>query len=486
MGSVTDSHKPHAVCVPFPAQGHVNPMMKLAKLLHFKGFHITFVNTGFNHQRLLKSRGPNALDGLPDFRFETIPDGLPPPEIEGTQDIPALCDSTSKNCLAPLRELLARLNSSERCPSVTCIISDGGMSFTLDAAEELGIPGVLLWTTSACGFLGYVHYASLIDRGLFPLKDESDLTNGYLDMVADWIAGMKNMIRLRDLPTFIRTTDRDDFMVYFLKRESEGARRASAIVLNTFDQLEHDVLVDLASSLPPVYTIGPLHLLVNQIPQSPLSSIGTNLWKDEPDCLQWLNSKDPKSVVYVNFGSITVVTAQQLVEFAWGLANSKQSFLWIIRPDLVRGDSAMLPPEFLEETKDRSMMASWCPQEQVLEHPAVGGFLMHSGWNSTIESISFSVPMICWPFLAEQPTNCRYACIEWGNGMEIDSNVKRDEVEKLVRELMEGIKGGEMRKKAAEWKRKAEEAASPDGSSFLNLDKMINEVLLKKKETNSS
>ncbi|GKU97972.1 hypothetical protein SLEP1_g11036 [Rubroshorea leprosula] len=486
MGSVTDSHKPHAVCVPFPAQGHVNPMMKLAKLLHFKGLHITFVNTEFNHQRLLKSRGPNALDGLPDFRYETIPDGLPPPEIEGTQDIPALCDSTSKNCLAPFRELLARLNSSEGCPSVTCIISDGVMSFTLDAAEELGIPGVLLWTTSACGFLGYVHYASLIDRGLFPLKDESDLTNGYLDMVADWIPGMKNMIRLRDLPTFIRTTDRDDFMVYFLKRESERARRASAIVLNTFDQLEHDVLVDLASSLPPVYTIGPLHLLVNQIPQSPLSSIGTNLWKDEPECLHWLNSKDPKSVVYVNFGSITVVTAQQLVEFAWGLANSKQSFLWIIRPDLVRGDSAVLPPEFLEETKDRSMMVSWCPQEQVLKHPAVGGFLMHSGWNSTIESISFSVPMICWSFFAEQPTNCRYACIEWGNGMEIDSNVKRDEVEKLVRELMEGIKGGEMRKKAAEWKRKAEEAACPDGSSFLNLDKMINEVLLKKKETNSS
>ncbi|GLT26071.1 hypothetical protein SLA2020_011580 [Shorea laevis] len=481
MGSLTVSHKPHAVCVPYPAQGHVNPMMKLAKLFHSKGFHITFVNTEFNHQRLLKSRGPNALDGLPDFRFKTIPDGLPPPDIEGTQDIPSLCDSTSKNCLAPFRELLARLNSSAQCPLVTCIISDGVMSFTLDAAEELGIPDVLFWTTSACGFLGYVHYASLIDRGLFPLKDESDLTNGYLDMVADWIPGTKNMIRLRDLPSFIRTTDRDDLMVYFLKRESERARRASAIVLNTFDELEHDVVVDLASLLPPVYTIGPLHLLVNQIPHSPLSSIGSNLWKDEPDCLQWLNSKDAKSVVYVNFGSITVVTAQQLVEFAWGLANSKQSFLWIIRPDLVRGDSAMLPPEFLEETKDRNMMASWCPQEQVLKHPAVGGFLTHSGWNSTIESISCSVPMVCWPFFAEQPTNCRYAFIEWGNGMEIDSNVKRDEVEELVRELMEGEKGGEMRKKAAEWKRKAEEAASADGSSFLNLDKMINEVLLRGK-----
>ncbi|KAK3016292.1 hypothetical protein RJ639_007612 [Escallonia herrerae] len=69
--------KPHAVCIPFPAQGHINPMLKLAKLLHRKGFHITFVHTEFNHQRLLKSRGPDALRGLSSFRFETIPDGIP-------------------------------------------------------------------------------------------------------------------------------------------------------------------------------------------------------------------------------------------------------------------------------------------------------------------------------------------------------------------------------------------------------------------------
>ncbi|KAF2294125.1 hypothetical protein GH714_007685 [Hevea brasiliensis] len=82
-----------------PAQGHVNPMLKLAKILHSNGFQITFVNTEYNHRRLLKSRGPNSLDGLPDFHFEAIPDGLPPSDANATQDIPSLCDSTSKHSL---------------------------------------------------------------------------------------------------------------------------------------------------------------------------------------------------------------------------------------------------------------------------------------------------------------------------------------------------------------------------------------------------
>ncbi|PRQ21843.1 putative 7-deoxyloganetin glucosyltransferase [Rosa chinensis] len=79
--------KPHAVCIPYPAQGHINPMLKLAKLLHHKGFHITFVNIEYNHKCLLNSRGPNALDGLPSFQFKTIPDGLPSTDSNATQDI---------------------------------------------------------------------------------------------------------------------------------------------------------------------------------------------------------------------------------------------------------------------------------------------------------------------------------------------------------------------------------------------------------------
>ncbi|XVF39538.1 hypothetical protein PTKIN_Ptkin01aG0042300 [Pterospermum kingtungense] len=489
MGSLEFTNKPHAVCIPFPAQGHINPMLKVAKLLHHRGFHITFVNTEFNHKRLLKSRGPDALDGLPSFRFETIPDGLPPPtNADATQDIISLCEATSRTCLPHFKKLVHKLNDSSSGdiinPPVSCIVSDGAMSFTLDVAEELGVPEVLFWTTSACGYLGYCYLRQLKEKGYIPLQDESDLTNGYLDTVIDWIPAMKG-IRLKDLPSFLRTTDPDFFMLNFIFRELERTRKASAIILNTFEDLEHEVLRALSSVLlPPIYSIGPLHIPLNhQVHDNDSKQLGSNLWKEEPECLQWLDSKDPNSVVYVNFGSITVMTPDQLTEFAWGLANSNQTFLWVIRPDLVDRDSAIVPPEFVTETKDRGLLASWCPQEQVLSHPSVGGFLTHSGWNSTIESISSGVPMICWPFFAEQQTNCWFACNEWGISMEINSDVKRDEVGRLVRELMVGEKGKEIKKKALEWKRMAEEATtSSDGSSSKNLDQLINHVLLSSRD----
>ncbi|KAM3342326.1 hypothetical protein P3S68_027292 [Capsicum galapagoense] len=352
------------------------------------------------------------------------------------------------------------------------------MSFTLSAAQSLGIPQVFFWTPSACGLLSYMHYRDLVEKGYTPLKDESYLTNGYLETTLDWIAGMKG-IRLRDLPTFIRTTNPDEYMIKFIIQETQRSKTASAIVLNTFGPLEREVLESLLGLLPRVYAIGPLHLLMEHVDDKNLEDLGSNLWKEETKCIDWLDSKKSESVVYVNFGSITLMTPDQLMEFAWGLANSQMVFLWIIRPDIISGEQAVIPPEFLEETTERGMLASWCPQEQVLSHPAIGGFLTHCGWNSTLESLSCGVPMICWPFFAEQQTNCWFCCKRWGIGMEIDSNVKRDEVENLVRELMIGEKGKEMRKKASEWKNLAKEAGKkPTGSSYVNIDQLINETLL--------
>ncbi|XP_074263061.1 7-deoxyloganetin glucosyltransferase-like [Silene latifolia] len=467
--------KPHAICIPCPGQGHITPMLKLAKILHSKGFHITFVHTEYNRNRFLRSNGPNALDGLPSFRFEAIPDGLPLTEADSTQDVLSLCDSIDRLMLEPFKELVAWLNEDPSVPRVSCIVSDLGMPFTLDAAEEFGVPEVMFWTASVCGLLGYAQYDKLVEMNIVPFKDENFHTNGDLDQVLDWIPSMEN-IRLRDMPSFIRTTNPDDYLLNYMRRQINHTKRASAIIFNSYDALEHGALDALSPDFPPLYTLGPLEFLLDPIEANnkETKSLTSSLWKEDPHCLEWLDSYNHNSVVYVNFGSITVMTNDQLVEFAWGIANSHQPFLWITRPDIISGDSAVLPPEFLEEVKGRGLIVSWCNQEKVLGHPAIGGFLTHCGWNSTIESISQGVPMICWPFFAEQQTNCWYCCTKWGIGMEIDSNVKRNVVEKQVRELMEGEKGKEMKKRVMEWKVLGEKAStSPYGTSYANIDNVI-------------
>ncbi|XP_040378981.1 7-deoxyloganetin glucosyltransferase-like [Oryza brachyantha] len=490
MGSeaetMTAARRHHAVMIPYPAQGHVTPMLKLAKLLHARGFHVTFVNTEFNHRRLVVSRGAAAVDGVAGFDFAAIPDGLPPSDPDATQDIPALCHSTMTTCLPHLQALLARINDAGAAgsgvvPPVTCVICDGVMSFAYDAARQIGVPVAALWTASACGFMGYRHYRQLVDRGLVPLTDAAQLTDGYLDTVVGGARGMCDGVQLRDFPSFIRTTYRGDIMLNFLIRESERLSLPDAVIVNTFDDLERPALDEMRKILPPVFTVGPLLLHVRRVVPagSPLdAAVGSNLWKEQDGLLAWLDGRPPRSVVYVNFGSITVMTNEQLLEFAWGLANSGYPFLWNVRPDLVKGDAAVLPPEFLAAAEGRGLLTTWCPQEKVIEHAAVGVFLTHSGWNSTLESLCAGVPMLSWPFFAEQQTNCRYKRTEWGVGMEIGGEARRGEVAAMIREAMEGEKGREMRRRAAEWKEMAARASLPGGPAERHLDRLIDEVLL--------
>uniref|UniRef100_A9X3L6 Glycosyltransferase n=1 Tax=[Ixeris] dentata var. albiflora TaxID=190261 RepID=A9X3L6_9ASTR len=461
----------HVVFIPFPAQSHIKCMLKLARLLHHKGLHITFVNTELNHNQLLSSGGPNSLDGEPGFRFKTIPDGVP----EGAPDFMyALCDSVLNKMLDPFVDLIGRLESP-----ATCIIGDGMMPFTVAAAEKLKLPIMHFWTFPAAAFLGYYQAPNLIEKGFIPPKDESWSTNGYLETVVDSISGLEGF-RIRDIPAYFRTTDPNDSDFNYIIECVKAIRKVSNIVLHTFEELESTIIKALQPMIPHVYTIGPLELLLNPIKleeeTEKLDIKGYSLWKEDDECLKWLDSKEPNSVIYVNFGSLISMSKEQLAEFGWGLVNSNHCFLWVIRRDLVVGDSAPLPPELKERINERGFIASWCPQEKVLKHSSVGGFLTHCGWGSIIESLSAGVPMLCWPYLWDQPTNCRQACKEWEVGLEIEGNVNKDEVERLTRELIGGEKGKQMRSKALEWKKKIEIATGPKGSSSLNVERLANDI----------
>ncbi|KAE8099292.1 hypothetical protein FH972_017285 [Carpinus fangiana] len=122
----------------------------------------------------------------------------------------------------------------------------------------------------------------------------------------------------------------------------------------------------------------------------------------------------PDPVVYVSFGSTGLMTRGQLLEFWHGLVNSGKPFLWVVRRDGIEGAEGEhpIPEELQESTKERGFLVDWAPQEEVLAHQAVGGFLTHNGWNSTLEGIVAGVPMVCWPTIADQQINNRWVSEE--------------------------------------------------------------------------
>ncbi|CAI0459492.1 unnamed protein product [Linum tenue] len=116
-------------------------------------------------------------------------------------------------------------------------------------------------------------------------------------------------------------------------------------------------------------------------------------------------------------------------------------------------------------------MAS-CPQLEVLDHHAVGCFVTHCGWNSTLEALSLGVPMVAMPQWTDQGTNAKYIEDVWKIGV-------RGVVEKCLREVMEGKKGEEMKSNAKKWKRVMEEAVSEGGSSNKNINEFVDSLIHK-------
>jgi len=195
-------------------------------------------------------------------------------------------------------------------------------------------------------------------------------------------------------------------------------------------------------------------------------------------CIEWLDKQPSESVLYVSFGSLASLDSSEFLEVAWGLANSGHPFLWVVRPDLVRGmDCPDFPNGFEAAVHSRGKVIRWAPQQEVLAHPAVGGFWTHNGWNSTLESICEGVPMMCRPQFADQTTNTRYVVNTWGVGFELEGELERGNIEKAIRKLMKEREGGEMRGRAKELKKKVGECLKDGGTVQIAIDKLVNYIL---------
>ncbi|PIN05115.1 UDP-glucuronosyl and UDP-glucosyl transferase [Handroanthus impetiginosus] len=356
-------------------------------------------------------------------------------------------------------------------PAPACVISDGIMSFAIDVAAELEIPAITFRTYSATCTWTTFHLQKLIQDGEIPVLEGSE----DMDRLISNIPGLENIIRGRDLPSICRQDPGNPLVQFYIDQTSKMTK-ASALILNTFEELEAPIISHLHSIFPTVYAIGPLHTALKS--RAPYDSYNScSLLQIDQSCMDWLDSQPSRSVLYVSFGSVIVLTHDQVTEFWCGLVNSKKPFLWAIRPDLIFDENG--PSKVLEELKIGSngmgRVVGWAPQEDVLAHNAIGGFLTHSGWNSTLESISAGKPMICWPKIVDQQVNSRCVSEIWKVGLDMKDICDRSMVEKMVRDLMEGRRE-EIMKPTDEIARLARESVLEGGSSHRNIKKLIEDI----------
>jgi UDP-glucosyltransferase 73C len=137
-----------------------------------------------------------------------------------------------------------------------------------------------------------------------------------------------------------------------------------------------------------------------------------------------------------------------------------------------------LHDNFEEKNNFRSLLIKgWAPQIAILSHPAVGGFVTHCGWNSILESVASGVPVVAWPLSAEQFLNVRLIVDVLKIDVSVRAGEKEDDImvkkEDVVRAIEKLMNGEEERRRVSDLKEKAKLSLEKDGSSFLNIERLI-------------
>ncbi|GAA0143969.1 glycosyltransferase [Lithospermum erythrorhizon] len=456
------SSSPHFVIFPFMAYGHTIPLLHLARLLRQKQVSVTIFTTPGNSPSIrtfLQDLDVSIIELL----FPQVIEGIPP-GVENTEKLPSISSflqfATSTKLMQPNFEA-----ALETILPVNCIVSDAFLGWTQQSAKKRGIPRLL--------FYGMSIFAMTMYQIMGREKPHSG------------IISFDQPFKIPGFPSWELT--RNDFdppfcdpeptgpYIDFMVEQLEFMFESHGLIVNTFYELERGY-TDYWNKIigPKAWCIGPLCLA------RPLTSPRSVL--ELPWYMKWLDHKSSRGekVLYVAFGTQAQLTSEQFQEIAFGLETSGMNFLWVLRSnelDWVQG--------FEDRVKNRGMVVKeWVDQVEILSHVSIKGFLSHCGWNSVLESICAGVPILALPLMAEQHLNARMVVEEMGVGLRIMPEgggfrglVKSGEVEKMVRELMNGNEDDEVMKRAKELSQAAFRAMdSEDGSSMLTLNLLITDV----------
>ncbi|TKW40015.1 hypothetical protein SEVIR_1G218000v4 [Setaria viridis] len=472
--AAADPMAPHALLLPYPAQGHVIPLMELAHRLLDRGFAVTFVNTEFNHRRVVgaAAAGASSSAGGRRLRLVGVADGMDDGE---DRDNLLRLNATMQEAMLPQLEALLDGEggaAGKGLGRVTCVVVDAGMSWALDAAKRRGVPTAALWPASAAVLAVILGAKNLIRDGVIdddgaPVKLENNsfrLAESMAPMDATFLSW-----------NYMGNRDKKRMVFHYLTTTAWAAdAKADVLLCNTFADLEPDIFTQHspASILP----IGPLRTWQRSTTTS--EALVGHFWRaDDEDCLSFLDAQLRGSVVYVAFGSLAVMSPAQLQELALALDASGRPFLWVFRPGL----AGKLPTGFTDlvaRHAGRGKFVGWAPQEIVLAHSAVGCFVTHCGWNSTLEGIRNGVPLLCWPYFTDQFANQTYICDIWRVGIRV-ATVGREGIvtkEEIIERLESLLGDGGVKERVNKLKELAESSMSGEGQSLKNLNAFMESI----------
>ncbi|KAJ0794861.1 putative UDP-glucuronosyl/UDP-glucosyltransferase [Helianthus annuus] len=436
------------VVVPYPGRGHINPMLNLCRLLssrlnrHSRTTIFTVVVT----EEWLGFLNPDPDQD--NIRFTTIPNVLPS-ELNRGSDMVGFLRAAQTKMEGPFVEVLDQTQFP-----VKLIIADATMRWPFDVANRRNIPVAAYWPMSASSF-SVVYHVDLLESHHQLFANVSERGNETID----YIPGLSSLT-IADIPTNYR---RGAEMFRGIAPTLFGIK-ANYVLISTMYELESEAIDALRAILKmPIYTSGP---------NIPYSQIEPNPSSDQPFYLNWLNSKPPRTVLYVSFGSFLSVTSAEMAEIAYGLTQSGVNFVWV-----ARGETSHLK----EICGQNGMVVEWCDQLRILLHSSIGGFCTHCGWNSVKESLFSGVPMLAFPILLDQPLNSKLIVKDWMVGWNMRERVgvfNRDEIAKTVRDFMDpkSVARIEMMERAKVFSRICQESVVDGGSANEDIDAFVRDI----------
>ncbi|EOX98312.1 UDP-glycosyltransferase 73B4, putative [Theobroma cacao] len=472
----------HMFFFPLMAHGHMIPTVDMAKVFATRGVKTTIVTTPLNASfftKTIERSKESGIDiGIKILKFPAVEAGLPE-GCENADLIPTSQDESGDmlgkffKATFMLQEPLEQL--LQECKP-DCLVADMFFPWATDAANKFGIPRLVFHGTSFFSLC-----ASESMRLYEPHKKVQSDSEPFV------VPNLPGDIKLtkKQLPDYMKQDAETDF-TKMVKASKESELRSYGVVVNSFYELE-DTYADCYRNIlgRKAWHIGPVSLC-NRATEDKAER-GKKSAIDEHECLKWLDSKEPNSVVYICFGSMANFTSAQLKEIAMALEASEQQFIWVVRKQKNNEEEEDWLPEGFEKRMEGKglIIRGWAPQVLILDHEAVGGFVTHCGWNSTLEGVSAGVSMVTWPVFAEQFYNEKLVTqvlkIGVGVGAQqwartVGDFVKREAIEKAVKEIMKGDRAEEMRNRAKALAEAAKGAIAKGGSSYSDLNALIEEL----------